>query len=397
MPQLSDLLQGLHPDEPCASVIAQHEEVDGVSQYSLTFNMGLRSDGVVNMLSKPLVPYIESFSTSDVRRSLKALRYPNNKIARLAGPEGRAYLRQIQPDVIGLVSVIDKDKPYEDVEADVHVYGRLEAGWFVGEQLATMNPNVLGRVMESAGVEVDALSLWRMKEGRKNKRLEDKTLISKGIDPERIRTSLLGNNFTEKTVVNQDGIDTVFLQRDELPEGRWVDQLTFIEFLKRMPNGEGVPTTQKEYDKLQRGLAERWRVILRDNGTPTHVVNPVLKWREPLIDLDKPEADQGNGDRDFYRDIVFSGAETYYSPLSHRVIHTSPVLGAAILAASTEQKYSEVLGQLYKRNPYITPPEQLYPIHAVGVLPLLLGRTGLQWELESSRFAQIEEYISQPY
>jgi len=358
-------IPALHPFvEDQAVFLTTHEAEDGSHHHLVRFG-GANLDGpqVAEVLGKPLLDLVGDHSNWDVYQGLRAQTYPNNRIARNAknlGPGVVDTVQTMRQDLRGLARIIDGDNP-DTISAKVHLYDPEVAKIEAEDKLGKMKPSHIKQLCDQGGIAVDELALWRARGSGRDGRVVN--LRQTSIDSEQLAEHLIATTFMRKSVVDRAGTETALIPRDELPAAAWVEDLPYVERIRYLP-----PLKADS-------LASRWQILLRREGTPRHVAMPVLKWRSKIKTEDKPAS----------AEFLYSGGATYYDRQAHRVVHSSPLLGAAMLVdAVSPDTLSVAFNKLAGRNPYTPWSHTSLPPKFAGVLPTLLVSKPVAHEMLNS-------------
>lgn len=338
---------------------------EGVVTHSVRYVTDVTGPEVPKIFGQPL----NAGDSEGVYLGIKQLSYPDSRLsvrARRLGKSVTELLPGIRRDLIGLRSVIERDVTHETVAAKVHVYDQVLADLWARDEMTSMKPGPLINLCDTLGIELhDVVGLWRLKGGKSGKiQIHEEDLYDRGVDTSKLKKQIKQQEFAEKLVADQYRFEKVLVPREDLPHDLQQD-MEFMELIRLLPG------IKKD------GLAERWLVHLRKNGTPLHVAQPVIRWQEDA---------EGN------KTLVTKGAETWFNPNARRVIHMSPLLGAAMLAHTVEDEtFTKLTRRMYSDIVYSNRQQEGLPQSAQGSLPALLGHAAVTEQIfESEQFQALE-------
>lgn len=375
----------LHPLLDGAALFIDSRPADNGQEYQVAFGRFMNGQEIADALSTPLDGLVDGYDNDDIRRGLKSLTYPNSRVVRHAkylNKTARAAIRSMHDDLAGLAAVVEHDKPYEMVPVTAHLYSDWQAELEAHTRVADMKPAAVKELCDMQGVPLDELRLWRLKGGSRENRPVNLGRI--GLDHSALAQALVERDFVRKVIVESAGTEDVLIPRGELPAGAWVDDLPWVERVKLLPvlsNERHRPSGEdknKESD-ISDEIANRWRINLRRWGTPVHVARPVVRWQEvarkiPPANVEIPVTE-----------LLLSGHSVRYWPSEHKVVHTSPLLGAVLLAHSIDPvNFVEPLRRLAQGHRAGYWQEEELPRRSAGLLPALLVEESAAWKLVHS-------------
>jgi hypothetical protein len=391
---MTNHLRIVESSEPTVVLTAPHPILDGIDAtarmtqgpndecptHSVTYDHTFDSAELLTMIGDPMVGVVPEFSADDVRQGLRSLTYPNSLImkrAKCIDPQARRRILNDRPEIQGLLDVIEHPREHQMVPANIHVLGPYLGELIARAELEGMKPTRLQRLCEEYDIPMDQLRVWKQKGGdRHNRTLRLDTL---GIDEVPLTRAYIDKTFRPKTIIPTG--EPALVPAADLPKAKWAQGPGFVELLQKLPRLSGED-------------ADRWRVLLRRDETPRHLVKPQISWTTDVTS--HPDLIRWKEDRDRF-------VTDYQAPLydigSNTFVHISPLLGAMMLASQIPQNQSRViLDQVHAlnlRRDHISNGRSVYNPKIAGIFPALLQSEAVtRTIMETQAFRSLQRFAA---